>query len=42
MESNDLQDEKISCQIAKIMAQFHTLDMPFIKQPNWLFDTTTK
>lgn len=42
MERNDLQDPDINCQIANIMAQFHSLDMPFIKQPNWLFDTTLK
>lgn len=42
MERSDLQDPDINCQIASIMAQFHSLDMPFIKQPNWLFDTTSK
>lgn len=24
------------------MARFHALEMPFIKEPHWLFDTTKK
>jgi len=42
MEVADLQDLKLSCQIGQIMAQIHSLDMSFIKQPNWLFDSTAK
>lgn len=33
---------EFSRSIAKVMARFHTLEMPFIKEPQWLFDSTVK
>lgn len=40
LDSKDMHIPEYSSQIAEVMAQFHTLEMPFIKKPNWLFDTT--
>jgi len=42
LERSDLDLLEVNLEIAAITAQFHSLDMPFIKQPNWLFDTTAK
>ena len=33
---------EFSSSIAKAMAKFHTLEMPFTKEPKWLFETMTK
>jgi choline/ethanolamine kinase len=41
MDYKDMFNPEFSCQIAQVMAQFHTLEMPFVKKPNWLFDTTS-
>ncbi|XP_058500616.1 choline kinase alpha isoform X6 [Solea solea] len=35
----ELSDAVVSAEIAKKMAQFHSVRMPFNKQPKWLFDT---
>lgn len=35
-------NSELSREIAQVMAKFHTLEMPFIKEPHWLFDTTSK
>lgn len=29
-----------NAKIAEVMAQFHSLEMPFVKKPNWLFEST--
>ncbi len=42
MEQNDMYDMVLSREIARVMARFHTLEMPFIKEPQWLFETTQK
>jgi choline/ethanolamine kinase len=42
MRLSDQFDPQLSRQIAKVTAKFHTLEMPFIKEPHWLFDTTAK
>ena len=33
---------KLSASIANALAKFHTLEMPFSKEPKWLFETTAK
>lgn len=40
MNCQDMYVPEYSCQIGEVLAQFHTLEMPFNKKPNWLFDTT--
>ena len=42
MNLKDMYLPEYSAQIAEIMAQFHTLEMPFVKKPYWLNDTTSK
>lgn len=42
MDQNDMYVPELSRSIARVMAKFHTLEMPFIKEPHWLFDTTSK
>lgn len=42
MAQNDMYLPEVSRSIAKVMARFHTLEMPFIKEPQWLFDSTVK
>lgn len=42
MEQNDMYVPEHSRDIAKVMSHFHTLEMPFIKEPSWLFDTINK
>ncbi|RNA14177.1 choline kinase alpha isoform X2 [Brachionus plicatilis] len=42
MNQNDMYKPELSRSIAKVMARFHTLEMPFIKEPQWLFDSTVK
>jgi choline/ethanolamine kinase len=42
MNLSDMFDPDLSREIAKVTAKFHTLEMPFIKEPHWLFDTTAK
>jgi choline/ethanolamine kinase len=39
LNSYELQDRLINEKIAKLLAEFHTLEMPFVKEPKWLFDT---
>ncbi len=41
MDNGDMFNPDLSARIAEVMAQFHTLEMPFIKKANWLFDTTS-
>ena len=38
----DLYDPLTSEKIAQILAKFHTLEMPFVKEPKWLHDTTNR
>lgn len=38
----DFANADISHSIASILARLHTLEMPFMKEPKWLFDTTTR
>lgn len=40
LDYKDMFNTDYSCQIAEAMAQFHSLEMPFVKKPNWIFDTT--
>ena len=40
--TRELRDPEISVACAKVMAQFHQLTMPLVKQPRWLFDTMTR
>jgi hypothetical protein len=42
LKSTDLNDPKTSEKIAKMLAKFHALEMPFVKEPRWLFDTTSR
>jgi choline/ethanolamine kinase len=42
MALSDTFDPELSRGIGQVMAKFHTLEMPFIKEPHWLFDTTAK
>lgn len=42
MAQNDMYVPELSREIATVMAKFHILEMPFIKEPHWLFDTTAK
>ncbi|CAF0715411.1 unnamed protein product [Brachionus calyciflorus] len=42
MAQDDMYVPELSRSIAKVMARFHTLEMPFIKEPQWLFDSTYK
>ena len=42
MDQNDMYIPELSREIAQVMGKFHTLEMPFIKEPHWLFDTTAK
>ena len=42
MQFYDLHNPNYSTSIAQLMAKFHSLEMPFIKEPHWLFDTTKK
>lgn len=42
MAQDDMYVPELSREIAKVMARFHTLEMPFIKEPQWLFDSTVK
>jgi len=37
--STDLPDENTNASIGRLLAQFHSLEMPFIKEPRWLYDT---
>ena len=39
LSQNDYYDPEISRSIAKILADFHILKMPFSKEPKWLFRT---
>ncbi len=32
-------EPEASSTIASILARFHILEMPFVKEPRWLFDT---
>lgn len=38
LEQDDMYIPEFSSEIARIMAQFHTAEMPFIKEPNWLWN----
>ena len=42
MQPTDLYDPLTSEKIAKTLAKFHALEMPFVKEPRWLFDTTSR
>lgn len=42
MDQNDMYVPELSRMIARVMARFHTLEMPLSKEPRWLFDTTQK
>lgn len=42
MDQNDMYVPELSYEIANVLAKFHTLEMPFMKEPRWLFDTTLK
>lgn len=42
MEQHEMYIPSASRSIAQVMAKFHTLEMPFIKEPFWLFDNTNK
>ena len=35
-------EPELSGKIAEVMASFHTLYMPFIKEPNLIFEMTDK
>ena len=36
--TRELRDPEVSVACAKVMAHFHQLTMPLIKEPRWLFD----
>lgn len=40
--TEELHKPDISVACARIMSQFHKLQMPMVKQPKWLFDTMTR
>lgn len=40
--TEELHKPDISIACAKIMAQFHKLHMPMVKEPRWLFDSMTR
>lgn len=40
--TDELHDPEISVACARMMAHFHQLKMPLVKQPKWLFDTMTR
>lgn len=40
--TEELRKPEISAGCARIMAQFHKLQMPMVKEPKWLFDTMTR
>lgn len=42
MDQNDMYVPELSRSIARVMARFHTLEMPLSKEPRWLFETTQK
>lgn len=42
LDQNDMYIPKVSASIAVALAKFHTLEMPFSKEPRWLFETTVK
>ncbi|XP_074659766.1 choline/ethanolamine kinase-like isoform X2 [Tubulanus polymorphus] len=42
LTTKELQDPDISGYIARIMRNFHSLDMPLSKEPRWIFDLTDK
>lgn len=42
MDQNDMYVPELSRSIARVMAKFHTLEMPLSKEPRWLFDTIQK
>lgn len=42
MDQNDMYIPELSRSIARVMARFHTLEMPLAKEPRWLFDTMQK
>lgn len=42
MDQNDMYVPELSRSIARVMARFHTLEMPLNKEPRWLFETTQK
>jgi choline/ethanolamine kinase len=42
LDQNDMYIPKVSSAIAHALAKFHTLEMPFSKEPRWLFETTAK
>ena len=42
MDQCDMYVPELSREIAQVMARFHKLEMPFIKEPSWLFDTINK
>jgi len=42
LSASDLRKSDISIACAKVMAGFHKLRMPLIKEPRWIFDTITR
>lgn len=42
MDQNDMYVPELSRSIARVMAKFHTLEMPLSKEPRWLFETIQK
>ena len=42
LTTKELHDPNISEACARIMAQFHQLQMPLVKEPRWLFDIMTR
>lgn len=39
LKTNELREPLLSAAIATKMAQFHGMEMPFTKEPHWLFGT---
>lgn len=39
LKTQELRDPVLSAAIATKMAQFHGMEMPFTKEPHWLFGT---
>lgn len=39
LKTRDLREPKLSAAIATKMARFHGMEMPFTKEPHWLFGT---
>lgn len=39
MDQTDMYVPELSRSIARVMARFHTLEMPLTKEPRWIFES---